>query len=149
MKLIKLWVALRPSPTIVNNSLTLLTVCRSTLDICTLERERTHETSLVLGPDPARSLFLLVTVTGTTPALPPPRPGPRDRAPAPGLLEPSLGSLAVIVRGAEGLPKTSGVGSNLYCVLELDNSRLETQGVHRAANPTWNKMINFEIKVKW
>ena len=48
-----------------------------------------------------------------------------------------------------GLPKTSGVGSNLYCVLELDNSRLETQGVHRAANPTWNKMINFEIKVKW
>ena len=57
---------------------------------------------------PTRSLFLLVSVTGTTPAAPILRSSIRGRETAPSVLDDRLGSLEVIVRNLEGVPKATG-----------------------------------------
>ncbi|XP_041966689.1 multiple C2 and transmembrane domain-containing protein 2 [Alosa sapidissima] len=36
--------------------------------------------------------------------------------------------------------------SNPFCVLELGNSKLQTQTIHKTLNPEWNKVFTFPIK---
>lgn len=51
-----------------------------------------------------------------------------------------VGELSVTVYGAEGLTALGLSGkANAYCVLELDNSRVQTHAVPGTSDPIWNK----------
>ena len=118
-------------------------LCKETVDISLLTKEKTHEMEVVLD---SRRLLLLLTVTGTTPAAPILRSSVREKENIPGILEDIIGNLEVIVRNIEGVPKSTGV-SSIYCALELDNCRLLTNSVIRTGCLlSWDKLFKFEIK---
>ena len=116
---------------------------RASVSVSSFQREQTHESWIPLSED--RSVLILFAVTGTNPDL---TFGPRRKTmpPAPNLFEEHLGKIEILVKRAEGLPKLSGVG-NVFCSLELDDSKLETQALPRTSNPSWEKSFNFTIKV--
>ena len=118
-------------------------LCKATVDISALTKEKTHEMEVVLD---CRSVFLLLTITGTTPAAPMLRSSVREKETIPSVLEDIIGNLEVIVRNIEGVPKSSGA-SSIYCALELDNCRLLTNSVIRTGCLlSWDKLFKFEIK---
>lgn len=58
-----------------------------------------------------------------------------------------VGHLTVKVFGATGLAAADlGGKSDPFCVLELGNSRLQTQTEYKTLNPNWNKIFTFNIK---
>ncbi|XP_045760811.1 multiple C2 and transmembrane domain-containing protein-like isoform X1 [Maniola jurtina] len=57
-----------------------------------------------------------------------------------------VGQLTVTVHGAKGLTALNISGNiNAYCVLELDNSRIQTHTVKGTSEHNWNKNFNFEV----
>lgn len=51
-----------------------------------------------------------------------------------------VGELSVTVHGAKGLCALNLSGkADSFCILELDNSRVQTHTVHGSTEPQWNK----------
>ncbi|XP_056138461.1 multiple C2 and transmembrane domain-containing protein 2 [Lampris incognitus] len=58
-----------------------------------------------------------------------------------------IGFLQVKVIKAADLPAADLNGkSDPYCVIELGNSKLQTQTIYKTLNPEWNKVFTFPIK---
>ncbi|XP_078070900.1 multiple C2 and transmembrane domain-containing protein 1 isoform X1 [Mustelus asterias] len=58
-----------------------------------------------------------------------------------------IGFIQVKIIKAEGLMVADVTGSSdPFCVIELNNDRLQTHTVHRCLNPEWNKVFTFNIK---
>ncbi|OWR49417.1 multiple C2 and transmembrane domain-containing protein 1 [Danaus plexippus plexippus] len=58
-----------------------------------------------------------------------------------------VGRLSITVHGAKGLCALNISGNvNSFCVLELDNSRIQTHTIRGTAEPNWNKTFTFCIK---
>ncbi|KAJ8734009.1 hypothetical protein PYW07_014560 [Mythimna separata] len=130
---------------------------RCVIDLSQLEKEKTHELwqELECGQG---SLHMLVTLSGTA------RTMPLDNVPTTNgvhhvtpeeekfswyRLDNSwgeVGELSVTVYGAEGLSALGISGkADSYCVLELDNSRIQTHTVPATTDPTWNKSYKFPV----
>ncbi|KAI5634767.1 c2 domain-containing protein [Phthorimaea operculella] len=128
---------------------------RCTIDLSQLEKEKTHE----LWPELEcgyGSIHLLVTLSATGRTL------PVDNVPTTNekhhnvLTEEDyswyrldnswdeVGRLSVTVHGARGLSALGLSGkADAYCVLELDNSRVQTHTVRCSCEPNWNKTYDF------
>ena len=109
------------------------------MSLSTLEKEKTHKTNMELENC---SIFLLVAVTGTIPEV---NFSSKCIQTTPNFFDKNVGTLQVQMKKAEGLPKLSGSGG-VHCVLELDNSRLETQSVSSSSSPIWDKTFTFEVQ---
>ncbi|XP_051162976.1 multiple C2 and transmembrane domain-containing protein isoform X1 [Leptopilina boulardi] len=129
------------------------------INLDTLERETTHRLWRELE-DGAGSIFLLLTISGTTASetisdLAAHEETPRERAQL--LLKYSLmntlrrpkdvGHLIVKVYRAHGLAAADlGGKSDPFCVLELVNARLQTQTEYKTLTPNWQKIFTFNVK---
>ena len=59
-----------------------------------------------------------------------------------------VGHLSVKVYRATELASTDiGGKSDPFCVLQLDNSRLQTQTEYKTLNPNWNKIFTLSVPV--
>ncbi|XP_065584855.1 multiple C2 and transmembrane domain-containing protein-like isoform X2 [Artemia franciscana] len=139
-----------------------------TLDLSKLERETTHRIrqNLVVDhsdgciSDVVGTLFLLLTISGSTSTESisdlTANESNSDRsttlARRYGLLRTfrnlrDVGHLTVKVFRARGLAAADiGGKSDPYCVLELDNARLQTQTEYRTLTPNWYKIFTFQVK---
>nr|XP_032521792.1 multiple C2 and transmembrane domain-containing protein isoform X4 [Danaus plexippus plexippus] len=132
---------------------------RCTIDLSTLEREKTHNIWRELE-DGNGQIFLLLTISGTTQSetitdLASYRENPRDietienRYAWYHLNENSsgVGWLCVKVYGAKGLAAADlGGKSDPFCVIELGNARLQTHTEYKTLNPNWMKIFTFTVK---
>ncbi|XP_038070847.1 multiple C2 and transmembrane domain-containing protein 1-like isoform X2 [Patiria miniata] len=132
---------------------------RSQIDISALNREETHHCDLELE-DGAGTLSLLLTITGTSGTesisdLANFKHDPNtDRMlyKKYGILNSlkdlkDVGWLQVKVIKAQGLASADlGGKSDPFCVLELVNSRLQTQTLYKTLNPEWGKVFTFNAK---
>lgn len=127
---------------------------RCTIDLRSLTRETTHGLWQQLE-DSAAEVFLLLTISGTTASetitdLTAYKEDPRERA---ALVSKyswkqtlqntrDVGHLTIKVFGATGLAAADlGGKSDPFCVLELINSRLQTQTEYKTLAPNWNKIF--------
>ncbi|XP_030032484.1 multiple C2 and transmembrane domain-containing protein isoform X2 [Manduca sexta] len=130
---------------------------RCVIDLCQLEKEKTHDIwqELECG---FGSLHMLITLSGTARELTVDNVPTTNGAhhPTPPTEEYSwyrlnndwseVGQLSVTVYGARGLsPLGLGGKADAYCVLELDNSRVQTHTIRGAAEPMWNKSYTFDV----
>ncbi|XP_072935997.1 multiple C2 and transmembrane domain-containing protein-like isoform X2 [Epargyreus clarus] len=130
---------------------------RCVIDLSQLERERTHDLwqELECGYG---SVHLLVTLCGTerSPAIQNVLTTNGVHHPAPAedkylwyRLDDTwseVGQLSVTVHGARGLTALNLSGNvDAYCILELDNSRVQTHVVHGTCEPNWNKNFVFAV----
>ncbi|XP_014360436.2 multiple C2 and transmembrane domain-containing protein isoform X2 [Papilio machaon] len=133
-------------------------VGRCVIDLSQLERERTHELwqELEYGYG---SIHMLVTLGGSERCV-----STDNLTLANGVThQPTIteekytwyrlennwnevGQLSVTVHGARGL-SSLGLNGNIdaYCVLEVDNARVQTHAVRNSSDPTWNKNFIFNI----
>ncbi|XP_013164067.1 PREDICTED: multiple C2 and transmembrane domain-containing protein 1 isoform X3 [Papilio xuthus] len=132
---------------------------RCTIDLSTLEREKTHNIWQDLE-DGNGQIFLLLTISGTTQSetitdLTSYKENPRDieiierRYAWYRLNEHSsgVGWLCVKVYGAKGLAAADlGGKSDPFCVLELGNARLQTHTEYKTLTPSWMKIFTFTVK---
>ncbi|XP_016839970.1 multiple C2 and transmembrane domain-containing protein isoform X2 [Nasonia vitripennis] len=132
---------------------------RAVIDLATLERETTHRLWRDLE-DGAGNIFLLLTISGTTASetisdLAAHEETPQERARmmqkyalANTLQRPrDVGHLTVKVYRAQGLAAADlGGKSDPFCVLELVNSRLQTQTEYKTLTPNWQKIFTFNVK---
>ncbi|KAF4518390.1 hypothetical protein B566_EDAN010482 [Ephemera danica] len=132
---------------------------KCSIDLSKLERERTHRIWQELE-DGAGALFLLLTISGTTSSetisdLSSYEETPRER----NVIESryslmrtlhnlrDVGHLTVKVFRAQGLAAADlGGKSDPFCVLELVNSRLQTQTEYKTLAPCWQKIFTFNVK---
>ncbi|KAK0093353.1 hypothetical protein PV326_013754 [Microctonus aethiopoides] len=132
---------------------------RTTIDLAGLERETTHRIWRELE-DGSGNVFLLLTISGTTAsetisdlAAHEETPQERERI----LMKYSLwntlqrprdvGHLIIKVYRAQGLAAADlGGKSDPFCVLELVNSRLQTQTEYKTLAPNWQKIFTFNVK---
>ncbi|XP_034752909.1 multiple C2 and transmembrane domain-containing protein 1-like [Etheostoma cragini] len=135
----------------------LLSSCQ--LDLSTLSKERTHHLELALE-ESRGSVVLLVTLTASahvsiadlsvTPLDDPQERGKILRRY--GVMQSfsnwrDVGIVQVKVMRAEGLMAADVTGkSDPFCVLELNNDRLQTHTVYKNLNPEWNKVFTFNVK---
>ncbi|XP_012229757.1 multiple C2 and transmembrane domain-containing protein isoform X7 [Linepithema humile] len=132
---------------------------RTLIDLATLERETTHRLWRELE-DGSGSIFLLLTISGTTASetisdLAAHEETPMERAQ---LIQRysigntlqrvrDVGHLTVKVYRAQGLAAADlGGKSDPFCVLELVNSRLQTQTEYKTLAPNWQKIFTFNVK---
>ncbi|CAD6215704.1 GSCOCG00000515001-RA-CDS [Cotesia congregata] len=132
---------------------------RTTIDLAGLERETTHRIWKELE-DGAGSIFLLLTISGTTASetisdlaaheeTPQERGRVEDRYSLWNSLQRprDVGHLTVKVYRAQGLAAADlGGKSDPFCVLELVNSRLQTQTEYKTLAPNWQKIFTFNVK---
>ncbi|KAM3874223.1 multiple C2 and transmembrane domain-containing protein 1 [Diretmus argenteus] len=129
------------------------------LDLSTLAKEHTHRLELPL--DESRgTVVLLVTLTASShvsisdlSVTPLDDPGERrEILQRYGVLKSfcnlrDVGMVQIKVMRAEGLMAADVTGkSDPYCVLELNNDRLQTHTVYKNLNPEWNKVFTFNVK---
>ncbi|KAM8828954.1 multiple C2 and transmembrane domain-containing protein 1 isoform 2-T2 [Spinachia spinachia] len=132
---------------------------RCQLDLSPLPKERTHRLDLPL--EESRGLLvLLVTLTASSHVsiadlslTPLDDPLERREVLARyGALRSfsnikDVGLVQVKVMRAEGLMVADVIGkSDPFCVLELNNDRLQTHTVYKNLNPEWNKVFTFNVK---
>ncbi|CAL8322773.1 unnamed protein product [Lota lota] len=132
---------------------------RCQLDLSTLAKERTHRLELPLEICPG-SLVLLVTLTASlhlsiAEMSATPLDDPRERAQIAqhyGFLRSfsnvrDVGIVMIKVIRAEGLMAADVTGkSDPFCVVELNNDRLQTHTVYKNLNPEWNKVFTLNVK---
>ncbi|KAI8429921.1 hypothetical protein MSG28_000392 [Choristoneura fumiferana] len=130
---------------------------RCIIDLLKLDREKTHELWQELDCGYG-TLHLLVTISGAV------RPPPADSVPTTQSVSRvsvpadkyhwyrlnnawnEVGQLSVTVHGARGLSPLGLTGkADAFCVLELDNSRVQTHTLRGTAEPNWNKSYTFGI----
>ncbi|XP_068562448.1 multiple C2 and transmembrane domain-containing protein 1 isoform X2 [Cebidichthys violaceus] len=129
------------------------------LDLSTLCKERTHHLELAL--EESRGLVvLLVTLTASAHVSiadlsVTPLDDPQERREIfqrYSVLKSfsnlkDVGIVQVKVMRAEGLMAADVTGkSDPFCVLELNNDRLQTHTVYKNLNPEWNKVFTFNVK---
>ncbi|XP_068191681.1 multiple C2 and transmembrane domain-containing protein 1 isoform X2 [Antennarius striatus] len=132
---------------------------RCQLDLSTLTKEQTHHLELPL--EESRGLLvLLVTLTASahvsiSDLTVTPLDDPLERreiARRYSLFRSfsslkDVGVVQVKVMRAEGLMAADVTGkSDPFCVLELNNDRLQTHTVYKNLNPEWNKVFTFNVK---
>uniref|UniRef100_A0A3Q2DRX3 Multiple C2 domains, transmembrane 1b n=1 Tax=Cyprinodon variegatus TaxID=28743 RepID=A0A3Q2DRX3_CYPVA len=132
---------------------------RCQLDLSTLAKEKTHHLELPL--EESRGILnLLVTLTASAAVSIAdlsltPLEDPEERREI--LKRYSLrksffnlkdvGIVQVKVLRAEGLMAADVTGkSDPFCVLELNNDRLQTHTIYKNLNPEWNKVFTFNVK---
>ncbi|XP_025988343.1 multiple C2 and transmembrane domain-containing protein isoform X6 [Solenopsis invicta] len=132
---------------------------KTVIDLAILERETTHRLWRELE-DGSGSIFLLLTISGTTASetisdLAAHEEVPMERAQ---LIQRysimntfqrirDVGHLSVKVYRAQGLAAADlGGKSDPFCVLELVNSRLQTQTEYKTLAPNWQKIFTFNVK---
>ncbi|XP_011313460.1 multiple C2 and transmembrane domain-containing protein 1 isoform X1 [Fopius arisanus] len=132
---------------------------RTTIDLAGLERETTHRIWRDLE-DGAGNIFLLLTISGTTASetisdLAAQEDNPKEKERLfqkysiwNSLQRPrDVGHLTVKVYRAQGLAAADlGGKSDPFCVLELVNSRLQTQTEYKTLAPNWQKIFTFNVK---
>ncbi|KAF7653288.1 hypothetical protein LDENG_00085040 [Lucifuga dentata] len=132
---------------------------RCGLDLSTLAKEQTHHLELPLE-ESRGSVVLLVTLTASAHVSIAdlsltPLDDPQERQEILkqyGVLKSlsslrDVGMLQVKVMRAEGLMVADVTGkSDPFCVLELNNDRLQTHTVYKNLNPEWNKVFTFNVK---
>ncbi|XP_061732117.1 multiple C2 and transmembrane domain-containing protein 1-like isoform X1 [Nerophis ophidion] len=132
---------------------------RCQLDLSSLEKERTHLLELALEESRGH-LVLLVTLTASThisiaDLAVTPLDDPQERGQILqryGALKSfsnmkDVGIVQVKVLRAEDLMAADMTGkSDPFCVLELNNDRLQTHTVYKNLNPEWNKVFTFNVK---
>uniref|UniRef100_A0AAQ5YS12 C2 domain-containing protein n=1 Tax=Amphiprion ocellaris TaxID=80972 RepID=A0AAQ5YS12_AMPOC len=128
---------------------------RCQLDLSTLSKEQTHHLELPLE-ESRGFVVLLVTLTASAAVSiadlsVTPLDDPQERREI--LKRYSLSNLKdvgivqVKVMRAEGLMAADVNGkSDPFCVLELNNDRLQTHTVYKNLNPEWNKVFTFNVK---
>ncbi|XP_021164699.2 multiple C2 and transmembrane domain-containing protein 1 isoform X4 [Fundulus heteroclitus] len=132
---------------------------RCQLDLSTLTKEKTHHLELPLE-ESRGILMLLVTLTASaavsiadlslTPLEDPEER--RDILKRYGLKRSfvnlkDVGIVQVKVLKAEGLMAADVTGkSDPFCVLELNNDRLQTHTIYKNLSPEWNKVFTFNVK---
>ncbi|KAM8743251.1 multiple C2 and transmembrane domain-containing protein 1 isoform 1-T1 [Acanthopagrus schlegelii] len=132
---------------------------RCQLDLSTLSKEQTHHLELPLE-ESRGFVVLLVTLTASAHVSiadlsVTPLDDPQERAE---ILKryrvmkslsnlKDVGIVQVKVMRAEGLMAADVNGkSDPFCVLELNNDRLQTHTVYKNLNPEWNKVFTFNVK---
>ncbi|KAM9438084.1 multiple C2 and transmembrane domain-containing protein 1-like isoform 4-T4 [Salvelinus alpinus] len=132
---------------------------RCTLDLSTLAKEHTHRLELTLE-ESRGSVVLLVTLTASSHVSIAdlsltPLDDPIERREIMGrygMFRPlsnlkDVGIVQVKVMRAEGLMAADVTGkSDPFCVLELNNDRLQTHTIYKNLNPEWNKVFTFNVK---
>uniref|UniRef100_A0A673WNL9 Multiple C2 and transmembrane domain-containing protein 1 n=1 Tax=Salmo trutta TaxID=8032 RepID=A0A673WNL9_SALTR len=132
---------------------------RCTLDLSTLAKEHTHRLELALE-ESRGSVVLLVTLTASSHVSIAdlsltPLDDPIERREIMGrygMFRPlsnlkDVGIVQVKVMRAEGLMAADVTGkSDPFCVLELNNDRLQTHTIYKNLNPEWNKVFTFNVK---
>ncbi|PWA26585.1 hypothetical protein CCH79_00001279 [Gambusia affinis] len=132
---------------------------RSQLDLSTLSKEKTHHLELPLE-ESRGVLVLLVTLTASAAVsiadlslTPLDDPEERREIVKRYDVRKSLSNLRdvglvqVKVLRAEGLMVADVTGkSDPFCVLELNNDRLQTHTIYKNLNPEWNKVFTFNVK---
>lgn len=127
---------------------------KCTIDLRSLPRERTHGLWQQME-DCTCEVFLLLTISGTTASetitdLTAYKEDPRERNTLVAKYSTmktlqnlrDVGHLTVKVFGATGLAAADlGGKSDPFCVLELINSRLQTQTEYKTLTPNWNKIF--------
>ncbi|XP_069747663.1 multiple C2 and transmembrane domain-containing protein 1 isoform X3 [Narcine bancroftii] len=130
---------------------------RCQVDLQGLSKEHTHKLDLALSEGKGH-IVLLVTLTATSPVsdsdlMVLDNEEERRKIMARYHWLQSLhnlrdiGFIQVKVIKAEGLMVADVTGSSdPFCVIELNNDRLQTHTVHRSLYPVWNKVFTFNIK---
>ncbi|CAJ1069989.1 multiple C2 and transmembrane domain-containing protein 1-like isoform X1 [Xyrichtys novacula] len=132
---------------------------RCQLDLSTLAKEQTHHLELQLE-ESRGYVVLLVTLTASSHVSiadlsVTPLDDPQERREILkryGVLKSlsnlkEVGIVQVKVLRAEGLMAADVTGkSDPFCVLELNNDRLQTHTVYKNLNPEWNKAFTFNVK---
>ncbi|KAK7929725.1 hypothetical protein WMY93_006120 [Mugilogobius chulae] len=132
---------------------------RCQLDLSTLAKEQTHHLELPLE-ESRGFVVLLVTLTASTHVSiadlsVTPLDDPQEHSEILrryGVLKSfskikDVGIVQVKVMRAEGLMAADVNGkSDPFCVLELNNDRLQTHTVYKNLNPEWNKVFTFNLK---
>ncbi|XP_015436425.1 PREDICTED: multiple C2 and transmembrane domain-containing protein 1 [Dufourea novaeangliae] len=132
---------------------------RTVINLAILERETTHRLWRDLE-DGSGNIFLLLTISGTTASetisdLAAHEDTPREREQLyqrysmVNTLQRirDVGHLTVKVFKAQGLAAADlGGKSDPFCVLELVNSRLQTQTEYKTLAPNWQKIFTFNVK---
>lgn len=127
---------------------------KATIDLRNLERELTHSIWQQLE-DSSTEIFLMLTISGTTASetisdLTSYKPDPIELQNVQNRYRfwrtlnnlRDIGHLTVKVYGATGLAAADlGGKSDPFCVLELINSRLQTQTEYKTLSPNWNKIF--------
>ncbi|XP_071633776.1 multiple C2 and transmembrane domain-containing protein isoform X6 [Temnothorax longispinosus] len=132
---------------------------KTVIDLATLERETTHRLCRELE-DGSGTIFLLLTISGTTASETISDLAAHEETP----IEHTqlvqrysvmntlqrirdVGHLTVKVYRAQGLAAADlGGKSDPFCVLELVNSRLQTQTEYKTLTPSWQKIFTFNVK---
>ncbi|XP_047027144.1 multiple C2 and transmembrane domain-containing protein-like [Helicoverpa zea] len=125
-------------------------VGRTQIDLTELKKEKTHKLRIKLEGDLEKvEMFMLLTVTGFSLISLDEYQETQRRLAMVTKNSPwykykgksdEVGSLTVIVYGAKGL-----ACNECYCVLELDNERLQTQTEFKTSDPNWMKIFTFEV----
>ncbi|XP_012538193.2 multiple C2 and transmembrane domain-containing protein isoform X3 [Monomorium pharaonis] len=132
---------------------------KTVIDLATLERETTHRLWRELE-DGAGNIFLLLTISGTTASETISDLAVHEETPMEHvqLIQRysimntlqrirDVGHLTVKVYRAQGLAAADlGGKSDPFCVLELVNSRLQTQTEYKTLAPNWQKIFTFNVK---
>lgn len=127
---------------------------KCTIDLRSLLREQTHSFWQQLE-ECATEVFFMLTISGTTALetitdLTSYKPDPRERETIESRYRflktfqnlRDVGHLTVKVFGSTGLAAADlGGKSDPFCVLELINSRLQTQTEYKTLTPNWNKIF--------
>ena len=133
---------------------------KCTIDLRSLPRERTAQLWQQLEETTAE-VFLLLTISGTTASetitdLTSHRDDPKERSKMESRYSwrktfqnlKDVGHLTVKVFAASGLAAADlGGKSDPFCVLELVNSRLQTQTEYKTLTPNWNKIFTLYVFV--
>ncbi|XP_018053589.1 PREDICTED: multiple C2 and transmembrane domain-containing protein 1 isoform X1 [Atta colombica] len=132
---------------------------KTVIDLATLERETTYRLWRELE-DGSGNIFLLLTISGTTASetisdlaiheeTPIEQAQLVQRYSITNTLQRirDVGHLTVKVYRAQGLAAADlGGKSDPFCVLELVNSRLQTQTEYKTLTPNWQKIFTFNVK---
>ncbi|XP_034402595.1 multiple C2 and transmembrane domain-containing protein 1 isoform X2 [Cyclopterus lumpus] len=132
---------------------------RCQLDLSTLSKEQTHHLDLALE-ESRGYVVLLVTLTASAHVSiadlsVTPLDDPQERREILARYSAwrsfsnlkDVGIVQVKVMRAEGLMAADVTGkSDPFCVLELNNDRLQTHTVYKNLNPEWNKVFTFNVK---
>ncbi|XP_077271712.1 multiple C2 domain and transmembrane region protein isoform X5 [Temnothorax americanus] len=132
---------------------------KTVIDLATLERETTHRLCRELE-DGSGTIFLLLTISGTTASETISDLAAHEETPVEhtqlvqrySVLNTlqrirDVGHLTVKVYRAQGLAAADlGGKSDPFCVLELVNSRLQTQTEYKTLTPNWQKIFTFNVK---
>uniref|UniRef100_A0A0P5T207 Multiple C2 and transmembrane domain-containing protein n=1 Tax=Daphnia magna TaxID=35525 RepID=A0A0P5T207_9CRUS len=137
-------------------------IARAVLDLGSIEGERTHSLNCEFQHGGSGILSLLITISGTTASETISDLSTHQLAEHSkeaeiiqkryGLWKTlhnlrDVGHLSVKVFRATGLASADiGGKSDPFCVLQLVNSRLQTQTEYKTLNPSWNKIFTFNVK---